>query len=1194
MISVSNDRRSPASTSATLTVTTAILTLGLPAMLYAQNCALEDGTLVGDCTHTNAGTSVTMPTQPNVELERIPELGTDGFEISVDGDPVTEDGRILTSEAARSRIEATRRLQDLELAENQISVKFDGLDVQPRLDIQLIEEAEQGSRSVATFENSMNYPAYVVRGELRIIDLSDGRGQKTLSVIPFAPNNRVSIDIPDGENLIYVYRVYDERGRFDETGAGRLTDLARSGADVDAELGLDSTERRQIPVHGGSITVSGTRVSRAVTTLGETVQPDAQGDFVLQRILPSGTYDVSVAVQNGPTLDRQLEIPERDLFSIGLIDITLGKDTVDDLGDETGNSDDDWDTTGRLAFYVTGKIRNGYEITAAADTGFEEFSDILKNFDEKNPDSLLDRLDPDDAYPVYGDDSTSEITAPTSGKLFVRIERDGSHAMWGNFNSQISETEYLRNERTLYGAQGVYRSLLQTSQGESVIEAEIFAASPETLPQRDRFLGTGGSTYFLSFQDITRGSENLFVEVQDPTNGQIVERRALVYGVDYDINYVQGIVILSRPLSGTASDDDLIVSNPNGDFNQFLVANYEFTPTASDVDAYSFGGRVQGWLTDTFRVGVSAFDEDYGTTEQKAFGVDFLYRLTDRTYAEFEFAQTDGDGRSEDTSVDGGLTGDEVPGVSGKGEAYRLKAQVDFADIGASFDGLFGGYYEKRTDGFSTLSYSTAVDEELYGFYGEFEPSENLELRFNYDVYDSAAGDRREETGLELEFALSERTTVEVGAEHLDQDVSGDPSNSGDRTDLATRVTFAPLDDLELYAYGQTTTGSAGGLDDNDRLGVGAEAQINEKWRLSGEISDGSTGTGARLLAEFKQDDNASAYFGWSLDPTRDLGGSTLNGRDRGEYVVGARRKLNSDLTVFAENTYDLFGENRSLTSVYGADYDLNDFWTLTGGIEYGSVEDPATDTDFDRTAVSFGAAYRDEQLSASGRIEYILDEGEEDADNRDADTLAMTLTSRYKLSEQARLLFAAEYISSDNDSASVTDAEYREVTFGYAFRPIDNDRLNVLAKYTYLYDVTERDTSNTTASNFDETPRQKSNVLSLDASYDLNNHFTLGGKIGGRWSEQDNGAGWASNDAWLGVVNLRYHVVHNWDALVEVRQLTAEDLGTDTGFVAAGYRHMGNNVKLGLGYNFGRFSDDLTDVTYDDQGLFLNIVGKF
>jgi hypothetical protein len=72
-------------------------------------------------------------------------------------------------------------------------------------------------------------------------------------------------------------------------------------------------------------------------------------------------------------------------------------------------------------------------------------------------------------------------------------------------------------------------------------------------------------------------------------------------------------------------------------------------------------------------------------------------------------------------------------------------------------------------------------------------------------------------------------------------------------------------------------------------------------------------------------------------------------------------------------------------------------------------------------------------------------------------------------------------------------------------------------------------------------------------------------------------------------------HVVKNWDILAEARLLRMQEAGTtDFGAVGAVYRHFGDNFKVGVGYNFGRFSDDLRDLTLDDQGFFLNAIGKF
>ena len=66
-------------------------------------------------------------------------------------------------------------------------------------------------------------------------------------------------------------------------------------------------------------------------------------------------------------------------------------------------------------------------------------------------------------------------------------------------------------------------------------------------------------------------------------------------------------------------------------------------------------------------------------------------------------------------------------------------------------------------------------------------------------------------------------------------------------------------------------------------------------------------------------------------------------------------------------------------------------------------------------------------------------------------------------------------------------------------------------------------------------------------------------------------------------------------DALLEVRQLTLVDAGTDeASALAAIYREVGDNLRVGVGYNFGTFSDDLTDLTADDEGAFFNIIAKF
>ena len=45
-------------------------------------------------------------------------------------------------------------------------------------------------------------------------------------------------------------------------------------------------------------------------------------------------------------------------------------------------------------------------------------------------------------------------------------------------------------------------------------------------------------------------------------------------------------------------------------------------------------------------------------------------------------------------------------------------------------------------------------------------------------------------------------------------------------------------------------------------------------------------------------------------------------------------------------------------------------------------------------------------------------------------------------------------------------------------------------------------------------------------------------------------------------------------------------------GALVALYRYLGDHFKVGVGYNFTDFSDDLTDLSYNHHGWFFNLVG--
>ena len=47
------------------------------------------------------------------------------------------------------------------------------------------------------------------------------------------------------------------------------------------------------------------------------------------------------------------------------------------------------------------------------------------------------------------------------------------------------------------------------------------------------------------------------------------------------------------------------------------------------------------------------------------------------------------------------------------------------------------------------------------------------------------------------------------------------------------------------------------------------------------------------------------------------------------------------------------------------------------------------------------------------------------------------------------------------------------------------------------------------------------------------------------------------------------------------------------SGALVAISRYVGDNLKVGLGYNFTDFSENLTDLSFDHHGIFLNLTGS-
>ena len=387
---------------------------------------------------------------------------------------------------------------------------------------------------------------------------------------------------------------------------------------------------------------------------------------------------------------------------------------------------------------------------------------------------------------------------------------------------------------------------------------------------------------------------------------------------------------------------------------------------------------------------------------------------------------------------------------------------------------------------------------------------------------------------------------------------------------------------------------------DNSRYGVGVDVKVSDRLSLRGEVSDGDGGLGAQAQATFKKDDHTEFYLGYALSTDRsDTGTLTERDgyRDAGVLTAGGRSQLNDNLSLYAEEQYGHGDRGQQLTHTFGLQFAPDDKWTFGASVENGTIDD-VIDGSFERTAFSVSAGRVSNGLRVASQLEGRFEDGILNGTERDRTTWLMRNTVAFDANEDieaiARFNFAVS--DADADDTSFLNADYVEGVVGLAYRPVHNDRLNALAKYTYFEDLAPaQQLSNTGASNL---ARQTSQILSIDGTYDVTPKLALGGKFGWREGEVALSRGsddFVDSEAYLGVARAEYHIIKRWEALAEARILRSK-LADDEqyGALVGVYRHVGDNLKVGGGYSFSKFSDDLTDFDNESDGFFLNLVGKF
>jgi flagellar motor protein MotB len=1145
--------------------------------------------------------------------------------ITVDGKPIDDPDRSSSD---------VQRCTDVALDNASIQFRFDNLESRPRLAVAAhpvavaVSEAGNGPvASVVRFRMYNNYSSFIDHAEIRIFEQQQSLRAAPLEIIPVDDAGlaewQPAAEIPAGpaRELKYLLRAYDSKGNFDETNAHPLwllrgsspEEVVTSDTPLPRELlaayGKNDLARHKIQLGGGTVKVQGSGIPEGYTVwvAGRRIPVDPQGNFAAEEILPKGTHTVEVAVLdaegNGSLYLRDLEFKRRDLFYTGVADLTLSKTSangpVELLQGENAPQPYDSSLDGRLAFYLNGMISEQWRLTASADTREAPLEDLFSNFLDKSPDSLFRRIDPDYYYPTFGDDSVVEEMAPTLGKFYVKASRGDNYGEWGNFKIGYMDNELAQVDRGLYGANAHFESEATTGFGDQRISADGFAAEPGTMPSYEEFRGTGGSLYFLRHQDILTGSERVRIEIRDKDSNIVSGVIHLQPVTDYDIDYLQGRLLLSEPLSSIADDNLLVRSSGLSGDEAYLVVRYEYTPGFDELDALAIGGQGHYWFNDHVRLGLTANANEEGNADSSLGAADLTLRMSTDSWLKVQMGRSQGLLSRPLQSNDGGFGfqgPDDLSFTDANASAYRADFSIGLGDFLSGRDGRATFYFQNLAAGYSAPGQATVKDTDYYG--GTFRMPVTSKLSFK------AKGDQRIETqGLETRaievdvgYKLTDQWSLSSGVRNdLRKDhspVVPPTQEQGERTDAVVQVTFDPGAAWRAYGFIQETLASSGGRENNGRVGAGGSYSLTKRFKIDAEVSDGDLGTGGRVGTNFLYSERTSLYLNYSLENERTDNG--LRAR-RGTLVSGVKRRLSDSSSVYLEERYQDGKSLTGLTHATGIHFVARERWNLGANTEFGKLHNSLTGAETDRKAAGIRLGYGVDALQFSSAIEYRRDDAEQ-PDTAHTERTVWLFSNNFKvqLTPDWRVVGKLNHSISDSSLGEFYDGGYTEAVLGYAYRPVKHNRLNALAKYTYFYNVPTTDQvgfQNTSAEFI-----QKSHIAAFDLTYDVTTDWSVGGKYAyrlGQVSLDREQREFFDNAAHLVVLRADWRFRKGWESLIEARMLDLPDLSQRrSGGLLAIYRYFGKHLKVGAGYNFTDFSDDLTDLSYDHQGVFVNFIG--
>lgn len=824
----------------------------------------------------------------------------------------------------------------------------------------------------------------------------------------------------------------------------------------------------------------------------------------------------------------------RDLLIVGSGDIVIGEGSTSGSRDELENIYDDdvkdgTYTDGRAAVFVKGRVTENVLLTATYDTSKARQDDF---FNERDTD-----VDDESRQPIFGDESIRGYEAHSRDKLYIRADRNKSHAMYGDYYTEMGETRLTAYNRTFTG--------FKSEVNEGPVKVTGFAAENDQALIVDAIPANGTSGfYFLSRQLVVYGSERVYIETRDRQRPDLIlERAQLTRQRDYDIQYLDGSILLRSPLP--VYDEAL---NPN-----YLVVQYEVENGAGDHWAY--GARAAYNPHENLTVGVTGAIEESDDGDYELLGADIDFALPfANTRVHAEVAQTD----SVFSSING-LTPED--GLAWMAEfqsqptpLLNLEGYIrevdEFFDNPSALD-AFRGTFNYGAEGYYQFNDRIQLFAEAF--------KDNDELR-DSEFYRLAAGGRMD--------LNQHKAGIELYQEHFSEN-------------------FNPNNQQFDGPYGYETSRPQNSV-------------LTSRTPFDNDSDLITQDLGLRL--------NWSTYFSDKLDLDLSHGQDLIN-LDQSLSYARLNYRFWENRTLYLIERYDRFEDRDELRTMAGFETPLG--YNTTSFVEY-SLEDTANATYLQQSVGLRNMFQWGEKVTGNATFEDLSTvDGESITAQPDgyAATVALGITpndywrintrSEYrndaeyesllaqlglvtKLSRDWSALSRVRYFNGDGSRGG--KREDHRVSLGFAYRPIENDRLNAFF-HAEWWDRSQ--------------DRQPGSLLyddnkllgAAEGIYQLTADSTIALKYAGKQYEEDGYS--LYNDLysarWLTQFGRR------WEFGLTGRIMNEHEQGNTWvgGSIEVGVRTW-KFIWTTIGYSFDDFDADLVGHDYSGEGVFLKLRFKF